>query len=79
MKLTGIANNQTLVTIGDSKFYFSYNTCVAIKNKKGEFRIDSPSRSTSQHMQNMGVFNWKIISKEELATHFPTTLPPLTK
>lgn len=34
MKLTSIAVNQTLVTIEDSEFYFSYNTCVAVKNKR---------------------------------------------
>lgn len=79
MKLTSIAVNQTLVTIEDSEFYFSYNTCVAVKNKKGKFRINSPSKTTSQHMKNMGVFDWKIVSEEELAKHLPTTLPPLTK
>lgn len=79
MKLTSIAVNQTLVTIEDSEFYFSYNTCVAVKNKKGKFRINSPSKTTSRHMKNMGVFDWKIVSEEELAAHLPTTLPPLTK
>jgi hypothetical protein len=79
MKLTSIAVNQTLVTIEDSEFYFSYNTCVAVKDKKGKFRIDSPSKTTTKHMQNMNVLDWEIISKEELAAHLPTTLPPLTK
>lgn len=79
MKLTSIAVNQTLVTIEDSEFYFSYNTCVAVKNKKGKFRIDSPSKTTTKHMQNMNVLDWEIISEEELAAHLPTTLPPLTK
>ena len=79
MKLASIAANQTLVTIEDSKFYFSYNILVAIKNKEGGFRINSPSKTTSQHMKNMGVFDWKIVSEEELAKHLPTTLPPLTK
>lgn len=77
MKLTSIAANQTLVTIEDSEFYFSYNTCVAVKNKKGKFRINSPSKTTTKHMQNM--LDWEIISEEELAAHLPTTLPPLTK
>ena len=79
MKLTSIAVNQTLVTIGDSEFYFSYNTCVAVKNKKGKFRINSPSKTTTKHMRNMNVLDWEIISEEELAAHLPTTLPPLTK
>lgn len=79
MKLTSIAVNQTLVTIEDSEFYFSYNTCVAVKNKKGKFRVDSPSKTTTKHMRNMNVLDWKIISEEELAAHLPTTLPPLTK
>ncbi|MBK9952873.1 MAG: hypothetical protein IPP10_15600 [Candidatus Competibacteraceae bacterium] len=79
MKLTSIAVNQTLVTIEDSEFYFSYNTCVAVKNKKGKFRIDSPSKTTTKHMRNMNVLDWEIISEEELAAHLPTTLPPLTK
>lgn len=79
MKLTGIAVNQTLVTIEDSEFYFSYNTCVAVKNKKGKFRIESPSKTTTKHMQSMNVLDWEIISEEELAAHLPTTLPPLTK
>ena len=79
MKLTSIAANQTLVTIEDSEFYFSYNTCVAVKDKKGKFRIDSPSKTTTKHMRNMNVLDWEIISEEELAAHLPTTLPPLTK
>ena len=79
MKLTSIAVNQTLVTIEDSEFYFSYNTCVAVKNKKGKFRINSPSKTTTKHMRNMNVLDWEIISEEELAAHLPTTLPPLTK
>lgn len=79
MKLTSIAVNQTLVTIEDSEFYFSYNTCVAVKNKKGKFRVDSSSKTTAKHMQNMNVLDWEIISEEELAAHLPTTLPPLTK
>lgn len=79
MKLTSIAVNQTLVTIEDSEFYFSYNTCVAVKNKKGKFRIKSPSKTTTKHMRNMNVLDWEIISEEELAAHLPTTLPPLTK
>lgn len=84
MKLTSIAVNQTLVTIEDSEFYFMYNgdrynTCVAVKNKKGKFRINSPSKTTTKHMRNMNVLDWEIISEEELAAHLPTTLPPLTK
>lgn len=79
MKLTSIAVNQTLVTIEDSEFYFSYNTCVAVKNKKGKFRIESPSKTTTHHMKNMGVFSWKVVSEEELAKHLPTTLSRLTK
>ncbi len=79
MKLTSIAVNQTLITIEDSEFYFSYNTCVAVKDKKGKFRIDSPSKTTTKHMRNMNVLDWEIISEEELAAHLPTTLPPLTK
>lgn len=79
MKLTSIAVNQTLVTIENSEFYFSYNTCIAVKNKKGKFRIDSPSKITSKHMQNMNVLDWKIVSEEELAKHLPTFIPPLTK
>lgn len=79
MKLVSIATNQTLVTIEDSKFYFSYNTCVAVSNKEGKFRIKSLSKTTTHHMKNMGVLDWKVISEEEFAKHLPTTLPPLTK
>lgn len=76
MKLTSIAVNQTLVTIEDSEFYFSYNTCVAVRNKKGDFRIKAPSKTTERHIRLMGVSRWFLISEEELAKYFPTTHKP---
>lgn len=80
MKLITLGANQTLVTIGDSDYYFSYNTCVAVRNKDGNFRIQSPSVTTSQHMNKMGISNFLLVSEQELAQHLPTTkLPPLTK
>ena len=80
MKLIPLGSNQTLVTIDDSHYYFSYNTCVAVRNKEGEFRIQSPSITTSRHMNKMGVSNFLLVSEQELARHIPTTkLPPLTK
>ena len=79
MRLENIAPNQNRVTIEDSEFYFSYNTLIAVRDKEGEFRIESPSKTTTHHMKNMGVFDWKIVSEEELAKHLPTTLSRLTK
>ena len=80
MKLISLGSNQTLVTIGDSDYYFSYNTCVAVSNKDGGFRIKSPSVTTTRHMNKMGVSNFLLVSEQELARHLPTTkLPPLTK
>lgn len=79
MRLDYFGANRVRLIIDDSEFYFSYNTCVAVKNKKGKFRIDSSSKTTTKHMQNMNVLDWEIISEEELAAHLPTTLPPLTK
>lgn len=80
MKLITLGSNQTLVTIGDNEFYFSYNTCVAVHNKEGNFRIQSPSRTTTRHMRQMGVSDFSLVSEKELAQHIPTTrLPPLTK
>lgn len=80
MKLECLGDNKTIVTIEDSTFYFSYNTCVAVSNKEGEFRIQSPFVTTTQHMNKMGVSNFLLVSEQELARHFPTTkLPPLTK
>lgn len=79
MRLYHPGANQTIVTIENQEFYFSYNTCVAICNKNGKFRIKSPSITTSHHMSNMRVSNFSLVSEEELAQHLPTTLPPLTK
>lgn len=80
MKLVSLGSNQTLVTIGNDEFYFSYNTCVAIRNASGEFRIQSPSVTTTRHMRLMGVNNFHLISEKEFAQYLPaTTLPPLTK
>lgn len=79
MRLVSLGCNQNLVTIGDNDFYFSYNTCVAVRNKDGEFRIQSPSITTTRHMQKMGVSNFLLISEEEFSQYLPTTLPPLTK
>lgn len=80
MRLESLGSNQTLVTIGNDKFYFSYNTCVAISNKEGNFRIKSPSVTTTQHMNEIGVSNFLLISNEEFAKYLPKTrLPPLTK
>lgn len=79
MKLISLGCNQNLITIGNNDFYFSYNTCVAVRNKDGEFRIQSPSITTTRHMQQMGVSNFLLISEEEFTKYLPTTLPPLTK
>lgn len=79
MKLISLGCNQNLITIGNNDFYFSYNTCVAVRNKDGEFRIQSPSITTTQHMNKMGVSNFLLISEEEFTKYLPTTLPPLTK
>jgi len=80
MKLISLGSNKTCVTIGDDEFYFSYNTCVAIHNKEGDFRIKSPSVTTTRHMNEMGVSNFLLIPEKEFAQYIPTThLPPLTK
>lgn len=80
MRLISLGHNQNCVTIGNDNFYFSYNTCVAVRNKDGEFRIQSPSTTTTRHMQQMGVNNFLLISEEEFTQYLPTTtLPPLTK
>lgn len=51
MKLVPIGTNQTCVTIEDQKFYFSYNTCVAVSNKEGKFRIEPISKTTAKHLK----------------------------
>lgn len=80
MRLESLGSNQTLVTIGNDEYYFSYNTCMAIRNKEGEFRIKSPSVTTSRHMNKMGVSDFLLIPEEEFNKHLPKTrLPPLTK
>lgn len=79
MRLVSLGRNQNRITIEDDDFYFSYNTCVAVRNKDGEFRIQSPSVTTTKHMRQMGVSNFLIISEEEFTQYLPTTLPPLTK
>lgn len=77
MKLITLGSNQTLVTIGNDKFYFSYNTCVAVSNKEGNFRIQFPSVTTTRHMSQMGVSSFTLISEKEFAQYIPTRLPPL--
>lgn len=80
MKLVSLGRNQNLITIGGDTFYFSYNTCVAVRNVYGEFRIRSPSITTTRHMRLMGVTHFLLISQEEFTRYLPTTtLPPLTK
>lgn len=78
VKLIFLGSNKTLVTIGNDEYYFSYNTCVAIRNEEGNFRIKSPSTTTSRHIKEMGVSNFLIIPEKELAQYLPTSkLPPL--
>lgn len=79
MKLISLGSNKTCVTIGNDEFYFSYNTCVAIHSKEGDFRIKSPSVTTTRHMNEMGVSDFLLISEKEFAKYIPTRLPPLTK
>jgi hypothetical protein len=80
MRLVSLGHNQNLITIGNDEFYFSYNTCVAVRNAYGEFRIQSPSATTTRHMQQMGIINFPLISEEEFTQYLPTTtLPSLTK
>lgn len=79
MRLVSLGRNQNLITIGNDDFYFSYNNCVAVRNKDGEFRIESPSITTTRHMRLMGVNSFSLISEEEFTQYLPTTtLPPLT-
>ena len=78
MKLMPFGANMTIIIIEDATFYFSYNTCVAISNKDGDFRIKSPSVTTTKHMNKMGVIDFSLVSEKELAHYIPTTrLPPL--
>lgn len=76
MRLDYFGANKVRLIIEDSEFYFSYNTCVAVRNKKGDFRIEAPSKTTERHMRLMGVSRWFLISEEELAKYFPTTHKP---
>lgn len=77
MKLISLGPNQTHVIIGSDDYYFSYNACVALRNKYGEFRIKSPSVATTRHMRKMGVSSFTLISEKEFAQYIPTRLPPL--
>ena len=80
MRLDYFGANRVRLIIEDSEFYFSYNTCVAVRNAYGEFRIQSPSATTTRHMQQMGIINFPLISEEEFTQYLPTTtLPSLTK
>lgn len=79
MKLNHPGQNQTIVTIENHEFYFSYNTCVAVRNEKGSFRIEPISKTTARHMTNLGIKDWPVITEEELNTYLPKILPPLSK
>lgn len=78
MRLDYFGANRVRLIIEDSEFYFSYNTCVAVRNKYGEFRIESPSVTTTRHMRLMGVSRWFLISEEELSKYFPVIIPLCT-
>lgn len=75
MRLISLGHNQNPITIGDNDFYFSYNTCVAVRNEKGNFRIKSVSKTTAKHMTSMGIKDWPVITEEELNTYFPQNPP----
>lgn len=51
--------NATIVEFGYKTYYFSYETCVAIRDQNTRFRRNQNySRTTTKHMGLMGVKDW---------------------
>lgn len=70
MKLEHVGSNQTVVTIGDRQYLFSYNTPVAYKCKGINYITDKFwSKTTSTHINRfIGGKNepFKVISQDKL-------------
>lgn len=51
--------NMTIIIIGETSLYFSYETCVAVWNTNGKWRrTPTYSKTTAGHMTKLGVKSW---------------------
>lgn len=69
-KLRLLKANQTIVEFEKVSLYFSYETCVALRNydtMQNLVTTQSYSRTTSKHINEMGAGNFTKVSPEEFA------------
>lgn len=57
--------NAIAFTIGGSRWFWSYNTCVAYQGPEGRARRDhNYSTTTTRHLAYMGVADWPRVDDE---------------
>ena len=69
-KLHALKANQTIVEFENVSLYFSYETCVALRNHTTAQNLvtaQSYSRTTSKHINEMGAGNFTKVSPQEFA------------
>lgn len=65
-----IKANATIVEIGDIELYFSYETCVAMRNYPMDVAVQTDkkySRTTTKHINEMGAGGFKVIEEKAFA------------
>lgn len=67
ISLQPVGPSATIVHVGKNRFYFSYETCVAMSLNNGEKlvrRESDYSNTTRKHMREMQCYDWERISDE---------------
>jgi len=54
--------------LGDTTYYFSYETLVAVKQGSHDFRIEYPTSTTNKHMKKMGCKKFAIVNQNYFDT-----------
>lgn len=68
--LKQVYTNAVIVEFGYKTYYFSYETCVAIKDQNTRFRRNQNySKTTAKHMTLMGVKDWPQVDDQVFADY----------
>lgn len=69
-KLRTVKNNATIIEFNDVELFFSYETCVAVRNYKTDTFVQTGqkySKTTTKHIKEMGASEFKVLEQNEFA------------
>ena len=56
-----------VLDLNEHTLYFSYKTCIGYNGPLGRFRRNNDwGPTTGRHINEMGLRNWPVVSKEEM-------------